>query len=184
MKKVYFLLFVLTLLFAGSAFAAAEFQIVLFDLVDADTGESISLVSVKAADSVDVEAVVRIRNIGSDAGDETLTIVVKNDQGVSIPPSKSAPSTNLNPLDSAGDSTDHTLTFTIPGTWKAGLYSFYATVYNDTDGLSDGQELKTLTLVIIKPPPVPELDFVFIPLLALSVLAVLFFADKRQSGKL
>ncbi len=183
MKKVYFLLFVLTLLFAGSAFAAAEFQIVLFDLVDADTGESISLVSVKAADSVDVEAVVRIRNIGSDAGDETLTIVIKDSKGVVLD-TNTATSTNLNPLGSAGDSTDHTLTFTIPGSWEAGLYSFYATVYNNTDGLSDGQELKTLTLVLITPPPVPELDFVFIPLLALSVLAVLFFADKRQSGKL
>ena len=73
MKLLHFLLLLFALLFAGSAFAAAEFQIISFDLSE-------NLVSVASGDSVDVEAVVRIRNIGDAGGNETLTIVLKDNK--------------------------------------------------------------------------------------------------------
>ena len=182
MKKVYFLLLIFTLLFAGSAFAAAKFQIVSFDLFD-DTSELISLpVAVDAGSSVDVTAVVTIRNIGDAAGNAVVNVIIKNmkgDEMVLTPPLSSWTSTNL----ASDDRDNHSFVVDVPGSWGAGLYSFYANVNDGAPPLHD-QELKTLTLAITKPNPIPELDFVFIPLLALSVLAVLFFADKRHSGKI
>ena len=168
MKLLHFLSLLFALLFAGSAFAAAEFQIISFDLSE-------NLVSVASGDSVDVNAVVKIRNIGDAGGNETLTIVLKDNKNI-VKTTMSAPSTTL----VSNEIEEHSLTFTIPGTWDAGIYSFYASVYDDSDGLLDDQKLKTLTLAISKPPPVPELPILLVPLAAFSVLAFLFFSGRKQ----
>ncbi len=167
MKLLHFLSLLFALLFAGSAFAAAEFQIVSFDLSE-------FFVSVEASDSVNVDAIVKFRNIGEDSGDATIEIIVKNAKDVVID-TKSTSSLNL----ASGASDELVLAFSISGTWEAGLYSFYANV-DDGGPPLHGPILRTLTLAIIKPPPVPELPIFLVPLAAFSVLAFLFFAKKKK----
>ncbi len=161
----------------------AEFQIVSFNLVN-DSGELVSLISVEEGGSVPVSAVVTIRNIGADPGDVVVEIVVKDIKGN---PMLVVPVTDSSLDLSGGNSVEHIFVINVPADFDSSrepdVYTFYANVGDGSPPLND-QKLKTLTLAITKPAPVPELDFVFIPLLALSVLTVLFFADKKYSSKL
>ncbi len=162
-------------LLAGSAFAAAEFQIVSFELPK-------NLVSVDASGSVVVDAVVKIRNIGEDPGDATVEVVVTDAEGNEmslVPAVFPASSSNL----AAGATDEHSFAVTVLGSWEPGLYSFYANV-DDGGPPLHGPILRTLTLAIIKPPPVPELPIFLVPLAAFSVLAFLFFSRKKHSNRL
>ena len=171
MKLLHFLSLLFALLFAGNAFAAAEFQIVSFDLSE-------NFVSLDVAGSVNVDAIVNIRNIGEDAGDATIEVVVKDSKGVVI---DTGITSSLNLASGASDSL--VLSFVVLGTWDVGIYTFYANVGDGVPPLHD-QKLRTLTLAVIKPPPVPEFPWFLVPLAAFSVLAFLFFAGKKHSSKL
>jgi len=148
---------------------AAEFQIVSFDLSE-------FFVSVDAGDSVVVDAVVKIRNIGGDAGDAFVEIVVKDMDGVAM---LAVPLTASSPDLAVGASDEHAFVVSVLGSWEPDIYTFYANVGDGSPPLHD-QKLKTLTLALIKPAPVPELPLFLVPLAAFSVLTMLFFAGKRK----
>ena len=88
------------------------------------------------------------------------------------------------PIDSAGtgvwDSTilaDFSTSLNL-STLPSGSYQLVVKAYDITE--VDPLDIESVFFTVAQPAAVPELDFVFIPLLALSVLAVLFFAGKKN----
>ena len=153
------------LLLCGTALAS--FQVFSFDL---DT----SKVFVAPTASAPVTATVSVRNLGTVPGNPTLSVVVKNADGVEMD-TESVLIPNL----AGGSISEQTLVFYVFGSWGPGNYTFYASVY-DAGGLLDGQKMRVLTLQIDKPAPIPEFEASLLPLIAFSVLALLFFAGKRE----
>ena len=155
-----------------NAAQAALFQIVSFDLSE-------FFVSVEADDSVNVNAIVKIRNIGGDAGDAFVEIVVKDMDGVVM---LAVPLTASSPDLAVGASDEHAFVVSVLGSWEPDIYTFYANVGDGSPPLHD-QKLKTLTIALIQPAPVPELPLFLVPLAAFSVLAFLFFVQRKDFSK-
>ena len=61
-----------------------------------------------------------------------------------------------------------------PGSYKLIVKAF------DSDGIEHDSD--SVFFVVIGPVPVPELGLVFVPLLALSALAIMFFAGRERKG--
>jgi len=67
-----------------------------------------------------------------------------------------------------------TVSSLVPGSYKLIIKAF------DSDGIEHDSD--SVFFVVIGPVPVPELGLVFVPLLALSALAIMFFAGRERKG--
>ncbi len=155
MKKIA-LLFFLALL-GNYAAAAVDFYIVSITL----SPETIE----EGSAAVDVD--VTVRNQG-DAADGYLQLT--------------APSLSLT-QQSPSLSGEYTFAFSAIdiSSWESGNYAFVAKACTD-DGCTNvqSQVTKTLTIKPKKRQPVPELNELLLPLIALSVLALLFFSGRKE----
>lgn len=158
----------------SSTAAAPEpprFQIVSFELQP-----NVSIMEDSGREQVN--AVAKVENNGGDA-DARVEITVESLKGVT----KAGPlnATKFVPGDSIMqfDETDG-LFFEVDGTWEMGNYKVYANVYDKEDTLYD-QVMRVLT-VAVKRTPVPEISLLLLPLIAFSILAIIFFSRKKQEN--
>ena len=158
------------LLLCASVFA--DFQVSSFEIDH-------SKVFVASGSSEPVVATVSVRNLGSNAGNARLEVIAKDDDGTAM----LTQIVLINNLAAGGTralGAADGLVFAIPGAWEAGNYTFYASVYDASDNFLDGQKIRILTLQIDKPAVIPEFQAILLPLVAFSVLALLFFSGKRE----
>ena len=149
--------------------AQPDFRVVSFELGPAT-------VLVEAA-AVEVKPVVSVVNFGP-AADATVRIEILDSDGTAVV------------LDNPGDvaqeqllSVDSTpreaanLLFTVDDTWAEGIYAVYVKVY--LNGVLQDSDVKYLSVSKKQPVPVPELSQFLLPLIALSVIAIILLSRKK-----
>lgn len=116
-----------------------------------------------------VKAIVVVRNDGAGGtADVKISVLGKGEQGVNSA-SIAAGGISDPPIE---------ISFDVTG-WDSGNYCVTAEVQRD--GVTeDSTTCRTLTVFAQRPVPTPELNELLLPLIALSVLALLFFSGRKE----
>ena len=123
-----------------------------------------------------VSALIEVVNNGGGSEDAVVDIVVKDIFGVSI-------ATNAVAVTQSVDSLTpvlFTIPFTVGSDWVPANYEVIATASKVAAVVPDSKDTEYLNVLAVSKTAVPELDLIFITLLAFSVLAVLFFTGKKN----
>lgn len=148
---------------------AADFQIVSFELDP--------LTVITSQGSVDsVLASVEVRNLDSGSKNAVVELDVVNTDGLQmVLPLPSAMKSVGSSVVLFDDSAPDNLFFDVDSSWDPGNYAVYARVYDTSVPRNlHASTVKYLT-VGSERERVPELGFFLVPLVAFSVLAVLFY---------
>ena len=170
MKRNVFALFFFLIFFSAWAFADSNFGILSFEIVP-------STVIFDAPGFETVEPVVRVTN-WEDAGPATVRIEVIDSAGATVvDPALTMHTENIASGGieefSSGD-----VSFVVLSDWGSGLYTVYVYVY-DSGGVLHDTSIRHLN-VGFDNSPIPESSLLLLPLVAFSVLAVIFLSRKRS----
>lgn len=122
---------------------------------------------------------VRVKNYGGAVNNARIMVEVRDpttNEPLSVPVSASV----VVGIASGGESVQDFESLDISAL-PPGAYKLAAEVFNLDAASPELQDSKALYFTIGKPVPVPELDLLLLPLIAFSVLTVLFLAGKRKA---
>lgn len=171
MNRNVFALFFFLIFFSALAFADSNFRILSFEIVP-------STVIFEGLGSEAVEPVVRVTN-WEDAGDATVRIEVLDLAGATlVDPALTAHTENI-ASDGVEEFSSGDVSFVVLSDWGPGVYAVYAYVY-DSGGVLHDSSIRHLNVGFAK-SPIPENNPLLLPLVAFSVLVVIFLSRKRRS---